>query len=439
MRYRSHRTVPAVVFALVLLAAEARADKVVSLDQAFRMANRNHPTMEVLRERVEQAKAARYKAWSAVKPTANAQTTFTIYDRRIELPPFAAGIPPIVLQEKYQWGFTGIAKLPLFVGPAYPAIQMAYKQVELSRLSVLRSQKDFLLQVANAYYAVVTQKEIITSLERKVALDRKHLAAARAKLEVGQTARGDVLRAELVATQDEQQLTTAKINLAAARRQLAILLGQPGSVDVRRPTEPTSPAGDAATLTDRALRLRTDVRASALGIEIAEKGKEAAWWGFLPSLDLSWIYRWSETTGFTGDPDTWYFVFTLNIPIYDGGVRYASLRDGASKLRRSRAQHRALKASIRSEVVKLRADVASAESSVVSARKSVELARTSASDMQASYEVGAVSQLDALDASQRQLEAEINLSGSLYRRDMARLALAHALGQFNPSGTRSDR
>ena len=431
---------PAALFVLSLLllhAAPARAERVVELSQAFRLAMKNHPTVAILQERVSQAEAARYRSWTRVKPTAFMQQSLSIYDNEVILPATAmgapAGTPDLVFQKKYQWGSVINITLPLIVAPAYPAIQAAYKQVEIARLNTVRSSREFLLQVARAYYAVVSQKEILRSLGTKVGLDEKHLSAAQAKVEVGQAARATALRADLVLTQDRQKLLVAKNAVQAAKLQLAILLGVPGPVDVERPAEPPTPTGAYPDQVQQAVQRREDLRAANLGVEAASKGRTATWLGFLPTLDLSWNYRWTQAAGFVGDQDTWFFLFNLNIPIYDGGARYAGLRKTASQIRMAREQVRALKASIASEIVKQRADLTSAEAGMVSAHKAVNLARATSEDLVASFEAGATTQLDALDASQRLLEAEINLVASKFQRDIARLSLAHALGVFAPT------
>ena len=422
---------------LVLTAPPARAERVVKLPEAFRLAMKNHPSVRIFQERVHQAEAARYKAWVAVKPTAYMQPNFSIYDNEAIIPASALGGPPgtpdIVFQKKYQWGMAMSVTMPLVVAPAYPAIQAAYKQVEIARLNTVRSSRDFLLQVARAYYAVVSQKEILRSLGTKVELGGKHLAAAKAKVEVGQAARAIVLRADLVLTQDRQKLLVAKNAVQAAKMQLAILLGVPGPVEVIRPPEPPTPDGAYQDQLQQAVQRREDLKAASLGVEAASKGRTATWLGFLPTLDLSWNYRWTQAAGFVGDQDTWFFLFNLNIPIYDGGARYAGLRRTASQIIMAQEQVRALKASIAGDIVKYRSNLTSAESGIVSAGKAVKLARATREDIDASFEVGVATQLDALDASQRLLEAEINLVASKFQRDMARLSLAHAVGVFMPT------
>jgi outer membrane protein TolC len=431
------------VASLVLCAASPAASQPrhLTLQQAFAQATKTNPTLQVLRERVAQAEAAYYKAWSALKPTASFQGTFTHYDIAIVFDPARSlgvtvpGFQAIEIQKQNQFAFNLGANLPLFRGPAYPRLGVARQGVDVARLREVRSRQDFLLRVAQAYYLVVSRAEAVKAVETKVTLDRKHLAAAKAQLELGQASRTTVLRADLVATQDEQSLRSQRIALDAARRQLAILIGVSGSPDVERPAEPATPTGSEGEQVRDAMAQRVDLRAADISLQMAERTVSSVWWGFAPTLDLSWAYRWTEAQGFANQRGSWNLLLALNMPIYDGGVRYADLRDSRSKVIEARAQRRALGLEIESDIVRLRAEVESADTGVVSARKAVSLARATVEDMEASFEVGAATQLDVLDASQRRLDAELQLTSSLYSRDLARLSLAHALGRFGPGRT----
>ena len=424
-------------WALVLGFSEpAAAHRLITLDQAYRLAMKHHPSIKALQERVNQARAARYKAWSPVKPTAGFQATFTRYDEQVafEVPNPATGqLEEMVFQKENQFGFNVQARLPLFVGSAYPGISMANKMVRIAELTEQDFRRAFQLQVANAYYMVVSQKELARSLEAKVAVDRKHQTAAAERIKAGQSARVERLRAELVTVQDEQALRVARNNLGAARRQLAILLGLAGTVDVRRPAEPASPVRGSAEMLHTALQKRSDFKASALSISAAESGKLASWLSFAPTLDATWLFRWTEAAGFSDKNWSWSLVFSLNVPLYDGGIRYAGLRESESRIREARHKRKALRRTIESQLVRLRKEVASAEAGVISARKALKLAAVTEHDMEASFTAGAATQLDVLDATQRHLEARIGLISGLFKRDMARLALANALGQYDPT------
>ena len=72
---------------LVLLwTSPAAAGRVVKLDEAFRLAMKNHPSIKILQERVSAAEASRYKTWTAVKPTAYMQPNLSIYDNEVIIP-----------------------------------------------------------------------------------------------------------------------------------------------------------------------------------------------------------------------------------------------------------------------------------------------------------------------------------------------------------------
>ena len=84
-----------------------------SLQQAYQLAMSSHPSVKVLADRVEQARAARYRAWSPLKPTAVFQGSFTHYDKEIRFQNFFdPGAGDIVMQKQNQFGFNLVAKVP---------------------------------------------------------------------------------------------------------------------------------------------------------------------------------------------------------------------------------------------------------------------------------------------------------------------------------------
>jgi len=231
------RITPPVIFLLLILDSHWVMGERLTLDQAYALAIKNHPSIRILHERVAQADAAYYRSWSAIKPVLAFQGTFTHFDQEIAINmPMSSA--PIVMQKQKQFGFSTSAQLPLFNGPAYPKIGLAKNRLEVARLTEIRSQRDFLLRVAQAYYQVVSGKEAIKSLEHKLEVSQTNLSAAKTQFQVGKAARGAVMRAELVTTQDAQNLLAQRIALQAASKQLGILIGVPGPVEVERPAEP---------------------------------------------------------------------------------------------------------------------------------------------------------------------------------------------------------
>jgi len=63
---------------------------------------------------------------------------------------------------------------------------------------------------------------------------------------------------------------------------------------------------------------------------------------FAPSVNLvASAHATSFTSGFVQDPITGTLAITASIPLYDGGARYAALKDSASKIREETIRSRA--------------------------------------------------------------------------------------------------
>ncbi|MBK8482691.1 MAG: TolC family protein [Proteobacteria bacterium] len=414
------------------------APRLVTLEEAYRLAQRDNPTLAVMAARVRSAAAEVGRAWSQLKPSASLNGTYTVNDPVVSIdaaafaPPGAPPSEPIVIQRRHQFAFALQAGVPLFRGPAYQQLGVARKGVAAAQLRGVRRRQDYLLRVADAYYAGLGTHEVATALEEKVAVDQRNLAVVRARLEVGRVLRSDVVRAELVLVQDEQALRRQRNALAAAQRRVAILIGLDGLVTLRRPAEPAPVAVDEAAMLRSAVRRRADVEALRLDIAAADQASKAVRWSFLPTLDLNLLYRWQNVGGFANRRDSLAVVATLGLPLYEGGLRYANQRAAEARMAEGRAARAELTRGIAETVVQLRADLLSAEAGLVSADKAASLATVIVEEMTARYEAGTATQLDLLDATQRRLEARIELTRSRYARDMARVALAHVLGGRQP-------
>lgn len=446
----AHRHVVATVFVLGFVASAAHAEELatgaadgiaperaLSLAEAYRLAVKDNPTLEGMRARVDAARAATRRVWGQLKPSASLDGSLTLNDPKVEIDTsaFSGGSTPgqtIVIQRRYQLGYALQANVPLFVGPAYQQLGVAKKGQRAAELRFVRSRQDFLLQVADAYYTALSSGEVVAALEEKVTVDRQNLEVARARFEVGRTVRSDALRAELVLVQDEQSLRQQRNAFEAAKQQVALLIGVDEPISVSRPPEPSSPPSDAKAQLGMTLERRADVAAMTLDIAAARQSRKAVWWSFLPTVALSFLYRWQDAAGFANRKDSIAVVGSLSIPIYEGGVRYADLLSTQASIRQSQAAKAELARQIAINVVQLRAQLTSAEAGLVSAEKALSLAEVTLDEMTARYEAGTATQLDVLDATQRKLEARIDLTRSRYGRDMARLALAHAGGTFDP-------
>ncbi|MCB9557908.1 MAG: TolC family protein [Deltaproteobacteria bacterium] len=444
----------ACLVSLCLAGVPARANP-LTLQQAFELAKKHSPTIKLMKARTAAANATRRAAWAKLYPTATVVGSFTHNQHEATLDYGAlipAGLPcgtstcnagescvngtcvaqdAVVIQKRNQFGFDAQAKLPLFVGPAYQEIAATQRLVRAATLRHLHAERDYLLEVARLYYEILGQQEAVKAYQQKVQLDSRNEKAAHARHDVGQVLRSDILRAELVHTQSKQALFAARQLLAARRHELGLLLGQPGSVNVIAPKPPQAPAAPTAQLISAAIRDRGDLRADKIAVEAAVRQKRSALWSLAPQLDLSFLYSWREAAGFSGERGAYLLALNLSWQIFNAS-RYAELRLARAQLSQRRAEQQQRLLALQRQIVRLRAQLLTSEEALKTAEKAARLALTTADDMLARYEAGTAIQLNVLDASQRRLEADLELTRSRYARDLARLALTHAVGAFRP-------
>jgi outer membrane protein len=441
--------------------APAGAGGSLSLEQARELARTNSPTLQLARERLVQAEILIDKAWVTVKPQINATGTYTHTEPSASLafPDFdsmlnAISFDPVVCQgqpvcfdqslieysrtdivKQDSFGFTASLYQPLFQARAYTTIQMAKTGYNLAQIST-QNLEDYLLHTVDvAYYGALTAQKFLTAASKAVELRREHLKIAQAKFEVGDQPKITVLRAQIDLNQSEQDVKTAENSLALAKEAIALLVGCPPDFALVEPEASRRPPDSLETLLERAQAQRRDLDVARLNLELAERDKQDAWFRFLPSLALTGLFRASDTKGFTGEYYTWNIGLALTIPLYDGGLRYAELEEAESEIRQAQIELEERRRTIRSEIRQLWLSMESAEANLAKARQSLELAQEQAQLSKVSFEAGAITSLEVLDANHIVFLSEVSVAQLELQLQVAVMKLDKAVRMFNPAGS----
>lgn len=193
------------------------------------------------------------------------------------------------------------------------------------------AQISLIAQVANAYLAVVADRELI-------ALTRQTLASQEASYRLTQATAAGGTATALTLRQAQTAVETARANLAAYTRALAqdenalaLLLGQPIPPDAQGASRLDAgllledvPAG----LSSDVLTRRPDVMAAEHALRAANANIGAARAAFFPSITLT---ASGGTAGaslsrlFQPGSGTWSFAPQINLPIFTGGINEAYL------------------------------------------------------------------------------------------------------------------
>ena len=154
---------------------------------------------------------------------------------------------------------------------------------------------------------------------------------------------------------------------------------------------------------------------------------------FLPILSATGNYRVTQNTGWSGDPDSWDIVVSLDWIIYDGGLRRAERLDRESERRVSRLRSRLLKREIRKEVRQAQRDLNTADATLETARERERLAELNHEAVRARYGAGLATSLEVVQANDDLVQARISAIVEALNLALRRLDLLKSLG-LDPLG-----
>jgi outer membrane protein len=285
--------------------------------------------------------------------------------------------------------------------------------------------------LVRAYLAAVTAKKLADVAQQQVAQNERHLAATQARVEAQTQPPLAAKRAQLELLRAKSSLTSARASYDTAIATLGLVLGREEAFDVATDAQalPAPPAGTPDELAQKAIEARPDLVVQRKALEIAERQVTDGWMQFLPSVNL--VARASAssfTSGFVKDPINGTLTLTALVPLYDGGNRYAALRDSHSKVREESIRLRQLEERVRAQVRGNARDIETKELSLALAKESAEIARVAVEQANAMFDAGVGTSLDVSDTQLRLFLAETELLRAEQDLAIARAGLAYVSG-----------
>ncbi|MFN2549701.1 MAG: TolC family protein [Myxococcales bacterium] len=405
---------------------------VLPLAEALAQLRDRSPDLAVALERVTQAQNNVQRAWATVQPTLTATGTVThnsysgAYVDYSRLSITSTGPNTQSAAINFNWN--------IFNYRAVPALQTAYQQVEVARLTETQQRRELLLDVASTYYAGLALKELAAVAARQAKATRDHAIEAQARYEAGLIQLSAALRARIDYLRADQETRRAQFNYAASRSQLAALLDRRDTAfELAPPAQPPEEIrGAFKDLIAKALEERPEMAAARANEEIAARLKTDAWAQFLPSLALTANARYNHpVAASTIDASTWAFALTITLPIYDGGFRYVALKDADSQMRQARAQTRSEASRIEDELRRAQLDLESARALRDEAEQALAASRENERLVRAQFAAGTASQVEVSDAEAALFQSESTALQQRLSVQIAALRVAKAVGAFD--------
>jgi outer membrane protein TolC len=253
----------------------------------------------------------------------------------------------------------------------------------------------------------------------RASLERLNLT--RARLQYGQGTELDVDRAMQDVAASRSAILTGDESLTRAREALGVALGS--HVPLAPPEGADLASFEAAVartchLNDDVER-RPDVAAARARVAIAERTVTDAELLFAPSASISSTVQYSNQPVLSPN-STWSFGAVLNVPLYDGGVRYGALRDSRAALEQARQSLVATRLDAIVASARARRNVGVLEHTRDVAREQRDLAARIDARIRDGYAHGLGTSLDLVLSAQALRQADIDLAILEFQVDDAR-------------------
>lgn len=302
--------------------------------------------------------------------------------------------------------------------------------VRADEFSVEDARDLTVLAVGGAYLQVI-------AAAAKVEAARAQLETANAlykqtfeQRSVGLVAQIDVNRSQVQMLTQQQRLVSLQNDLSRQKINLARMTGLPAS-DQYEITDEIPFAPPPPIDLDRALKLafeqRSDLKAAQAQVQAAERYRAAARAERLPSVAMSADY------GVIGvnpaqSHGTYQVYGTLRVPIWMGGRTEGSIEQAEATLAQRKYELADVRSRIESDVRNAYLDLQASASQVVVAEKNVEVSEQTLKLTRQKLDEGISDNVAVVQSQDALANAHLDHINSIFAHNVAKLALARALG-----------
>ncbi len=396
----------------------------VTLDEAVAKAVEKNPRLAQALAIAERADAAAAAARSQWLPTAFLNGGLTQLDHNRVFADRVL-VPATTLAANLS------IQLPLLAVNRWLASGQADEALKAEQLGAHDIRRLVTGLVARAWFQVRLQNQLVEVTDRAVQTSTRQLELATVRGQGGLGTRLDVLRASRELKDNENRRSQARADLLAAKETLGAVMGL--EVPAQADGEPGLPPPPQQTEVASLVREREDVKAAQGRVEVAERRVDESWADYLP-LVVGGFTPFVQTPATPTQPNVGFAAtLTLSQPLYDAGARSALSRDRRASLHLAEGQRDEVLQRALADARTAWSQVAERDSGAASASESASLAAEALKLAQLSYEQGAGTSIELVDAERSARDAATNASTAQVVAELARVDLLVVTGRWSPT------
>lgn len=398
-----------------------------SLDAALAMAYTNNPTLNAQRAGTRAVDETVPQALSGYRPTLNATAQAG--------PEYARQSASGTSTNGWLWprAFALTAAQTLFNGfITANQTRNAESQVRGSRETLRNTEQSVLLNGVTAYMNVIQAIALLDLQRQSLAAFEQELRATRDRFNVGEVTRTDVAQAEARVADAQYQVSQAVANLSSARAQYRQVIGvEPGKLSTPRSIEGVLP-GSVERVISAGLTRHPAIKASEFAVDAANFQVKVAEGALMPNLSLQGQLSQSYDQNFSVDSQGGAAVtLNLSVPIYQGGVEYANIRQAKELLTQARIEVDVNRDTIRAQAVQFWGALEASKAQIQAAQASVAANTLALEGVREEWRVGQRTTTDVLNAQRDLTNSQSALVVAQRDRVVAAYSLVSIIGKLD--------
>ena len=304
------------------------------------------------------------------------------------------------------------------------------QQVKAAQYSYKDARELVVFAVASAYLQTIADSARVDTAAAQRDTAQALYQQAADQLKAGTTAAIDTLRARVELQAREQQLISARNDLAKQKIALGRVIGLPAGQEFTLADSAAYEAQPKISIDEalpRAYASRADYQSALAQVRAASLARKAAVAGYYPSVSTAVNYGdiGLNPGNSHGTLDA---TAALNVPIFQGGRVHGEVLEAEAALRQSEERLGNLRAQIDQDVRNALLDLQSASDLVEVARSSVDLANQTLQQARDRFAAGVADNIEVVQAQESVASANDSLISSLYAYNVSKVELARATG-----------
>jgi outer membrane protein TolC len=379
------------------------------------------------------ARVDKMRLLTALLPTVTGQVSTT--EQQTDLASFgftgikAFPIPSVIGPFHYQ-DARASSNFTVYDGRAWKAWKSGTEGQRAAELSA-RDARDLVVQaVASAYLQIIATAARVDATRAQVDTAQALYERARDQHRAGTSPAIDELRSQVELKTQQQQLVALRNEVAKDKLALARAIGLPSGqafdITDKAPYKPLEGLTPADAL-QRAYASRADYQSAQAQLRAAELARQSASNDWLPRASVNSYYADTGTT-FANSHGNFAVTGTVSIDIFDGGKRRADLLQADTNIKQRREELANLQGQIDQDVRAALLDLQSAADQVAVAQDNVGLADQTLTQARDRFAAGVTDNIEVVQAQDSVASAQQNLISAIYAHNLAKVALARAMG-----------